>query len=549
MSVLGEKAAGYRELGFHPMPCRPRSKKPLLASWLKYQAEPPTFDEIEQWWDDEPEANIALILGRGTMIVDLDGPEAEKALNEYGIFLPFNAPRVVTGRAEQGQHVYLSCPPDLKNATGILRKGDSAVDVKADGGYAMAPPSIHDKTGREYVWKTPLTFPLPPAPQQLLDLLTKARSSNDDKHGGVKENWVATALQGVGEGSRNVTAAKLAGYLLRQLPRDIAQSTLLLFGQRCRPPMPPSEIRAVVDSVASKYGAKFEEPEREGADELAVEHISLVMDKVRDEYHNPKRRIETPLKRLNKLTVGGFSAGELNLLGAAPGCGKTALATEMATHAAKLGNNVLIVSREMLNPALGRRILAQKAEISASRLKLGQVGADELEAGIRQTVGLPMWFCDKATTIAEIEQAVEQMPEPINFLIVDYLQLVHGPAQFSTKREQVDYVTNRLKQIAMQREIPVLALSALRKQERDHKPSMADLKESSGLEHAASVVLLMRRPDENAPNLIELRVDKGRDGETGLFTIEFRGEFLKFMGERERGLEDYENEEETEVVW
>lgn len=535
MSRLGEQAGWYRSQGFHPIPC---VGKVAQVPWKDYQTAPPDPDQIDVWWEKMPDANIALVLGRGMLVVDLDGPDAEKALNEYGIQLPVAAPRVQTGRDGFGQHVYLAAPCEIGNATAILRKGDSAVDVKADGGYVLAPPSIHPETGREYKWLSYPTLPLPEAPPKLIELLTTARKSNDEHHGGVKENWVATALQGVSEGARNVTAAKLAGYLLRHLPRDIATSTLALFGQRCKPPMPLSEIRKVVDSVASKYGAEYhDEPEtRSGPEALAVEHIATVMDRVREEHkRGVQDKVGTPFPSLDRCTVGGFGPGELVMLGARPGVGKTAIALEIARHAAECGRRTLIISREMLNSALGRRILSQSAHIRSEELQRGETSPDVLDAAIGQVAGLPLWFCDKASTVDHIEAAIQACPEGIDFLVVDYLQLVFGPLHIREVRHIVDHVALRLKTIAQQREIPVLALSSVRRDAEGRAPQMSDLKESSGLEHTAHTIIFLHRPNDDDPSCVELAVLKSREGPIGKFKLHFAAEYVSFLGERERG--------------
>jgi hypothetical protein len=67
-----EAAREYLALGLHPIPCAPRSKRPLVE-WRKFQVTPPHADQVDAWWETWPDANVALVLGRGALAVDLDG--------------------------------------------------------------------------------------------------------------------------------------------------------------------------------------------------------------------------------------------------------------------------------------------------------------------------------------------------------------------------------------------------------------------------------------------------------------------------------------------
>src|SRR3954453_10491209 len=100
-----EAAQTYLRLGYHPIPCAPREKRPLVP-WKNFQTTMPTSDQLDGWWTRTPDANVALVLGRGRFAVDLDGGDAAEALlADAGIALPSEAPRSRTGG---GYHVFLS---------------------------------------------------------------------------------------------------------------------------------------------------------------------------------------------------------------------------------------------------------------------------------------------------------------------------------------------------------------------------------------------------------------------------------------------------------
>jgi hypothetical protein len=357
----------YRDLGLHPVPCEPGGKRPLIE-WRPYQERQPTLEEVDEWWTDWPEANIALVVGRGIVVVDLDGPEAPELLTLAGLDMPVDAPRVKTGR---GEHIYLRLPPGrtARNRTAFLatppgRATKSQVDLRADGGYVLAPPSLHPN-GSRYEWLVKLTSldAIPLVPDSLLEM--RAEPKPDEDLSGW--DWVERSLDGVPEGVRDVTCTRLAGYFLAKgIQPGIVVGMLAGFASRCQPPMPLADVRRVVSSIAR---AEARKPVREAG--VGLEHISVALAKALDEIQYPRSGVATPFLSLDSMITGGFQPGELVFLGARPGVGKTAFALEMARAAAKGGRSVLIVSREMLAAALARRMLAQEGPLAAKELKLG----------------------------------------------------------------------------------------------------------------------------------------------------------------------------------
>jgi len=113
-----EAAVAYHALGLHPIPCGPKAKVPLVK-WQAFQQHAPTRPQIDQWWKDRPDANVALVLGRGIFAVDLDGgPDAEQLLKDAGIELPPDAPR---SRTAGGYHVFLSSYSPIPDRVGLAQ--------------------------------------------------------------------------------------------------------------------------------------------------------------------------------------------------------------------------------------------------------------------------------------------------------------------------------------------------------------------------------------------------------------------------------------------
>lgn len=245
----------------------------------------------------------------------------------------------------------------------------------------------------------------------------------------------------------------------------------------------------------------------------------------------PPKCVPTPFPTLNHFLAGGFAPGELVYVGARAGVGKSALGLELARHAAKTGARVLIVSREMLNVALARRMLAQEARVRATALKTGRIGDGEwvlIEGGLSRLRGLPIWLTDQAATLAHIEGMAHSFPPPLDLLIVDYLQLVQAPAGIEDIRLQVQAVSRGLKALAIGLRVPVICLSSLARQQdgKEREPTMSALKESSNLEHDPDVILLLHRQQDEAETTC--RVGKNRDGETGKAALRFRAEYVAF---------------------
>ena len=240
-----EAAQRYLELGFHPIACLPKEKK-TWVEWKKYQTEAPTLKEMSCWWGNRSDANVALVFGRGTFAVDMDGEGSEELLTAKGIVLPPEAPRSKTGN---GYHVLLATDRPIPDAVKLLGTLPGPhIDIKGIG-YIVAPPSTHP-TGAKYEWVVKPKLPLPMAPKALLDLIGEKKSEQQLHIPG--ENWVADALsQGAGEGARDETCTRLAGYFIgKGVDPETTKSILCeTFGRNCSPPFPAREIHKCVDSI------------------------------------------------------------------------------------------------------------------------------------------------------------------------------------------------------------------------------------------------------------------------------------------------------------
>ena len=152
---------------------------------------------------------------------------------------------VITAR---GRHIYFKMPDtDLRNSTGRIAPG---VDVRATGGYVLAPPSIHP-TGRRYAWSVDSASAFIPAPAWLLAKLAPLAARNSSGSVPSPAEW-RELIKGVGEGARDCSVTKLAGHLLRRRVDPFVVLELLQGwnATRCTPPLPDADIERIVGSIA-----------------------------------------------------------------------------------------------------------------------------------------------------------------------------------------------------------------------------------------------------------------------------------------------------------
>lgn len=519
-------ARSYHALGLHPIPCAAKAKRPLVE-WRNFQEVQPTLAQVDAWWETWPDANVALVLGRGMFAVDLDGGvDALKLLDDAGVRLP---PDSAVSRTANGLHVFLGTDGPLPDRVALLRatEGKAQVDIRGVG-IVVAPPSIHP-TGTAYAWERPLSIPVHPAPAELVSLIKTGRQKPAEVYG---SSWVMDAIRGCPEGQRDDTCTRLAGFLLHAGLDQSTTEALLVesFARNCVPPFDAGSVRKCVQSVARRDA-------RNGhADhDITPQHIADVLKAwERSVDDGPPKAVSSPYPDLNKYLGGGIRSGELVYIGARPGVGKTALALEIARRAAQDGTGTLIVSREMVNSSLVQRIIAQTARIPATTIRTGSLSPAEWHVyGSTRAVlsRLPLWMTDEAVSIEQIAGLLsgwKLSPEP-GLLVVDYLQLVRAPKEVKERRLQVEHVSQGLKGLAVEYQIPVICMSSLSRAEsgnRDRKPQLSDLRESGELEHDADIILLMHRGFNEATT--EIAVAKNRSGRVGHVSLEFTSDFLTF---------------------
>lgn len=236
--------------GLHVFPCRPRDKRPATPDGLKSATV--DTDTIKQWWQQEPQYNVAIATGAvsNVFVVDVDGPSAEAELRRLETNHGALPPTVETITPRPGRHIFFKMPnTPVRNSAGKVAAG---IDVRGTGGFVVVPPSVHP-SGRAYAWSVDCANALAAAPDWLLDKITERPNGNGHMATAPSE-WRMLITDGVPEGRRDCTLARVTGYLLRHHidPIFAAELVRLFNAARCLPPLPDRDVERIVNSIAGK---------------------------------------------------------------------------------------------------------------------------------------------------------------------------------------------------------------------------------------------------------------------------------------------------------
>jgi Bifunctional DNA primase/polymerase, N-terminal/Primase C terminal 1 (PriCT-1) len=242
-------ALALASIGIHVFPCKARAKTPAtLHGCLDATIDP---EKIEAWWRAEPNLNVAAATGplSGIFIVDVDGAEAEVELRKLEEAGHSDLPNTATTFTARGRHLWLEHPDGacIRNSASKLAPG---IDVRAAGGFVLAPPSLHP-SGKRYRWGEGETT-IAAAPAWLIEKISAP--ADEVAAATPPDEWADLIAAGVAEGARNCSVARLAGHLLRRrIDPFVALELLRVWNQaRCRPPLADAAIERIVGSISAR---------------------------------------------------------------------------------------------------------------------------------------------------------------------------------------------------------------------------------------------------------------------------------------------------------
>lgn len=253
--------------------------------------------------------------------------------------------------------------------------------------------------------------------------------------------------------------------------------------------------------------------------------------------------VPTGFRDLDTLT-NGLHPGQLIIIAARPGLGKSTLALDLCREAAvKKRMPAIFFSLEMSRSEIAMRLLSAQASVRLQHMRTGKV-SDEDWQKIARTQGdiadAPLYIDDSPNmTLVEIRAKCRRLKQQhgLSLIVIDYLQLMTSGRRVESRQQEVSEFSRALKLLAKELEVPVVALSQLNRnseQRADKKPAISDLRESGSLEQDADMVILLHREgayekDHPRASEADLIVAKHRNGPTDTIAVLFQGHLSRFV--------------------
>jgi replicative DNA helicase len=264
-----------------------------------------------------------------------------------------------------------------------------------------------------------------------------------------------------------------------------------------------------------------------------------------DRLYNKKELITglpTGFTDLDELTTG-FQEGDLVVVGARPGMGKTAFCLNIAAHVGiEIKVPVAIFSMEMSNELVVLRMICSEAEVDSKSVRSGYHSKEDYRKLVNAAGRLAeatIFIDDGFNSVLEMRAKARRLKSEhgLGLIIVDYLQLMRGEGSHIAREQVISEISRSMKALAKDLKVPVIVISQLNRsceQRGDNKrPIIADLRESGAIEQDADTILFLYRDDyykaRNAePGVAELNVAKQRNGPTSVIKFTFLDKFTKF---------------------
>ncbi len=294
--------------------------------------------------------------------------------------------------------------------------------------------------------------------------------------------------------------------------------------------------------------------------------LKQTLDMASSAYKNEEGIVGVPtgLKDLDD-RLGGLHKSDLVIIAGRPSMGKTALATNIAFHAAQKiqetgkKSSIAFFSLEMSSEQLSTRILAEQSRIKSNDIRRGKISEEQFEQFLETSKNisdLPLFIDETpAISIAALSNRARRIKRihDLDMVVIDYIQLMRANNNKDGRVQEISEITQGLKALAKELSVPVLALSQLSRaveQRDDKKPQLSDLRESGSIEQDADVVMFVYRESyylerkeprpatvehaewqakmNEVSNLAEIIISKQRHGPTGNIMLEFESMFTKF---------------------
>lgn len=293
-----------------------------------------------------------------------------------------------------------------------------------------------------------------------------------------------------------------------------------------------------IDNTISEVLARLEE--LQGNKEARSKSLKQIVKENRDNYFNEnvgKNLVKTGFYKLDDC-LGGLEGGDITIIGARPGVGKSAIVTQIIGQMAKKGYRVGYFNLEMNESQVYERFVSRLAELSLTRVRRAKsfLGGEEeaFNKANEEIAGYDVIISTGSKSVSEVK--AESRHQRFDVIVIDYLQLIKADRIYANRASEVGDISKSIKGLASELHVPIILLSQLNRvseSKETKEPTMAELRESGDIEQDASNIILIWNVSDKNRSFKGLKVEKQRQGETMKEGLQFDGEHMSFRERQE----------------
>lgn len=266
-------------------------------------------------------------------------------------------------------------------------------------------------------------------------------------------------------------------------------------------------------------------------DTVKIHTLGEIVESVSNQYFTELETapIYTGLEKLDN-TLGGLEGGDVIVIGARPAVGKSAFTTQIAMNLCRRGKKVALYNLEMSDKQVYERLLSRISQIGLTRIRRAKqfLGEEKEKFNNANNVlrEIPLYIRSGSVSVSQIRNECRHLE--LDCIVIDYIQLVKSDIRYQSRASEVGAISKAIKALAMELNIPIIALSQLNRtsEARDSKePTMGELREAGDIEQDASVIILLWNISDDKKGL---KVEKNRQGILCKEVLQFDGEKMTF---------------------
>lgn len=267
-------------------------------------------------------------------------------------------------------------------------------------------------------------------------------------------------------------------------------------------------------------------------DTVKIHALNEIVDSISDGYFKEPdtEPLYTGLEKLDN-TLGGLEGGDMSVIGARPAVGKSAFVTQIAINLADRKKKIAFYNLEMSDKQVYERLLSRKSRIGLNRIRrarsfLGDE-KDRFDKANQELKKSTLFIRSGAVTVSQIRNECRHLD--LDCIVIDYIQLLRSDIHYQSRANEVGAISKAIKALAMELNIPIIALSQLNRvseMRQDKVPTMGELREAGDIEQDASIILLMWNIVDDKKGL---KVEKNRQGILSTEVLRFDGDNMQFI--------------------